>query len=202
MGRSEGKKRRERQSHKSSFFETEGMKLFSRFCVLFAQVGFISLLTYSIPVTKPSELIQIFNTSRSFVDDEIELHADLDFSGETLSAPLGTVSNNECVKYGGVLHGHGYAIKGLVMDNTGEGIFKHAGLFCCLGNAKIENLMIDTSCFFAGEFSGALSVNVTGSLSLTNVTNNANVTGALGAGMIGHVERIKSNGIIVQSTFL
>ena len=179
------------------FFETEGMKLFSLFCVLFAQVGFISLLTYSIPVTKPLDLIQIFNTSRSFVDDEIELLADLDFSGETLSAPLGTISNVNCVTFSGVLHGHGHAIKGLVMDNTGEGVFKHAGLFCCLGNAKIENLMIDTSCFFAGEFSGALSVNVTGPLSLTNVTNKANVTGALGAGMVSHVEKFRPHGIIV-----
>ena len=173
------------------------MKHFLTFFVLFANVGFLPYLTQSIFISKPSELTQLFNTSRSTVDDEIELLGDLDFSGTKLEAPLGTRSKDGCVKFRGILHGNGYSIKGLVMGNTENLERTDAGLFCNLENAKIENIMIDDSCFFAGQFCGVLSVNATGSLTLINVTNKGNAKGVLGVGIIGQVNSPELSGVMV-----
>ena len=120
------------------------------------------------------------------------LTADLDFSGSSLTLPLGLSSDGNCVTFGGVFQGNGYSIKGLVMDNKGKGEYKNAGLFCSLKDAIIENLVIDSSCSFTGNSAGALSVSVDGSLTVRNTTNNAAVTGTEGVGgFIGHVEELK-----------
>ena len=56
--------------------------------------------------------------------------------------------------------------------------------------ATVENLVIDSSCSFTGYFfAGALSVSLTGSLTATNVTNKAAVSGNEGAGgFVGRIE--------------
>ena len=55
--------------------------------------------------------------------------------------------------------------------------------FCMVENATVENLVIDSSCLFGGEFVGALSAYYSGSLVIKNTTNKADVSGeSVGAG--------------------
>ena len=92
------------------------------------------------------KLIEFFqSTTENPIETEIELTADLDFSSSTLTLPLGKIPMTPCVPYGGVFHGNGHSIKGLQMKGEGN---DNAGLFCRLQNAIIENLVIDSSCFF------------------------------------------------------
>ena len=121
---------------------------------------------------------------------DIELLADLNFSRANLTLPLGTFDTGGCVAYSGVFQGNGFSIKGLVMNNTNDTRCKNAGLFCSLKNATVENLVIDESCSFTGDYAGALSVSVTGSLTVTNTTNKATVSGNIRTGgFIGDVSK-------------
>lgn len=100
------------------------------------------------------------------------------------------------MRYSGVLHGNGHSIKNLVMNNTGNsdhGIkYEGAGLFCCVEDATIENIIIDKTCSFAGSGVGSLTVLVSGGLNLTNVTNQAAISGQGGlGGFIGYISEIK-----------
>ena len=143
-------------------------------------------------VKNTSDLIDLFKSGTgTTVNEDIEMAADLDFSGVGLSVPLGLLSDGTCVGYGGVFHGNGHRISGIVMNNTKNGGYKNAGLFCNLNGCTIENLLID-SCSFTGYSVGALSVCVTGSLTVKNVTHNGNVSGnEKVGGLIGVIEKIK-----------
>ena len=143
-------------------------------------------------VKNTSDLIDLFKSGTgTTVNEDIEMAADLDFSGVGLSVPLGLLSDGTCVGYGGVFHGNGHRISGIVMNNTQNGGYKNAGLFCNLNGSTIENLLID-SCSFTGYSVGALSVCVTGSLTVKNVTHNGNVSGnEKVGGLIGMIEKIK-----------
>ena len=143
-------------------------------------------------VKNTSDLIDLFKSGTgTTVNEDIEMAADLDFSGVGLSVPLGLLSDGTCVGYGGVFHGNGHRISGIVMNNTQNGGYKNAGLFCNLNGSTIENLLID-SCSFTGYSVGALSVRVTGSLTVKNVTHNGNVSGnEKVGGLIGMIEKIK-----------
>ena len=78
------------------------------------------------------------------------------------------------------------------MNNKNDQMYVHAGLFCGLDNATFENVDIDSSCSFSGNsFAGALSVSMTGSLTVTNVTNKADVSGSYGVGgLIGMIKNL------------
>lgn len=143
-------------------------------------------------VKNTSDLIDLFKSGTgTTVNEDIEMAADLDFSGVGLSVPLGLLSDGTCVGYGGVFHGNGHRISGIVMNNTQNGGYKNAGLFCNLNGCTIENLLID-SCSFTGYSVGALSVCVTGPLVVKNVTHNGNVSGnEKVGGLIGVIEKIK-----------
>ena len=101
------------------------------------------------------------------METHIEVTADLDFSGRTL--PLGA-SGGSCVSFSGEFHGNGHSIKNLKLNG--------AGLFCSLKDAVVEGLVIDSSCSFTGNYAGALSVSLDGSLTVKNTTNNAEVSGS------------------------
>ena len=123
----------------------------------------------AVTVKSATELMDLFrNTSGKTISTAIGVEADLDFSQTTLAMPLNFISARTCVPYSGVFRGNGHAIKGLVMVNN---TYQHAGLFCTLEGATVENLIIDSSCSFTGHSVGALSVFATGSLTVTNVTN-------------------------------
>ena len=146
---------------------------------------FVSLLlsaSLATDVATIADLIKLFHTTKTTVDDDINLQNDLVFSQGSLSYPLGADSLGCHVTFSGFLQGNGHSIKGLEMDNSNQGKYNHAGLFCNMKNARIENLTIDSSCSFKGNWSGSLSVTATGSVYLKNVTNNADIHGVLIAG--------------------
>lgn len=78
------------------------------------------------------------------------------------------------------------------MNNKGNNGYNNAGLFCELNNATIENLVFDPSCVFNGNSVGALAVIVTGSLTIKNVTNQAEINGQTKVGgLISFVSGLK-----------
>ena len=142
-------------------------------------------------VTSAQQLIELLDLSKANnFDAKITLLDDLDFSFSPLTLPFGVSSDGSCVSYTGVFEGNGHTIKGLVMNNKDNKEYYNAGLFCGLENATFENLVIDSSCSFTGySYVGALSVSLTGSLTATNVTNKAAVSGeVIIAGFVGVIE--------------
>ena len=144
-------------------------------------------------VTSAQQLIKLLNISEAnHFDANIVLLDDLDFSDSPLTLPFGVSSDGSCMSYTGVFEGNGHTIKGLIMDNKDKQEYNKAGLFCGLEGAVFENLVIDSSCSFGGISVGALSASLTGSLTATNVTNKAAVSGNSGVGgFVGIIESIK-----------
>ena len=163
--------------------------LISSFVVVLSLVSTVSCDT----VATADDLISLFkHATGNTLQTDIEVAADLDFSSSNLTLPLGAFSNGTCVAFSGVFQGNGHTIKGLKMDNTDNEGHKDAGLFCTLNNATVENLVVDSSCSFTGYSAGALSVSVNGSLTVKNVTNNADVNGTEDVGgFVGFVEDLK-----------
>ena len=158
---------------------------------------FLAQWSEAIPVTTAHDFIDLFSlVTGDIALFDIELHDDIDFSHTKLQLPLGAHPNGGCVKYGGTIHGNNHVIKGLVMNNTDKKGYKNAGLFCGFAMAGIENLVIDSSCLFAGEMAGAFGVTITGSLSVINSVNKANVSGvAQVGGFIGSVTNTKKSSV-------
>ena len=153
---------------------------------------------YAIDVKTADELIGIFTrASHHKIDDDIILLNDISFSGVNLPFPLGADSNGCKTKYGGFLQGNGHSIKDLQMDNSEKEGYNHAGLFCGLDGARIENVIIDSSCSFGGNFSGGFSATASGSLTITNSINKANVSGfGWVGGFIGHLEEMEKEKVV------
>ena len=162
--------------------------------ILFLAIGFmVCVCAVPVPVGSADDLISLFkHATGNTLQTDIELTADLDFSSSTLTLPLGVSDDGTCVSFSGVIQGNGHSIKNLKMDNINNAGYKDAGLFCSLKNATVENLAIDSSCSFTGYSAGALSVLVTGLLTVKHTTNYADVNGIekLG-GFIGFVENME-----------
>lgn len=174
-------------------------------CLAFAVVCALVPCAHSVGVSSATELINVFkNLQGDFVDTEIELLADLNFSFSGLSLPLGVDSQGNCVPFNGTLHGNGHNISSLVMNvpTTIGSKYKHAGLFCSLGGgARIENLLIDSSCSFSGYNAGALSPVVTGSITVVNVINRASISATAEAGgFIGRLYELLNTDITIVVT--
>ena len=146
-----------------------------------------------INVSTADDLIKLFDgATGNTLKSVIELLADLNFSGSSLTLPFGTFSNGTCAPFSGTLKGNGHSVKSLIMNNQNNEGYKDAGLFCSLKGATVENLVIDSSCSFTGESAGALSVSMGGSLSVINTTNKAAVSGSMRVGgFIGYAEELK-----------
>lgn len=166
------------------------------FCAVFGLllIGTVS----SVQVETADDLINIFEAaSGTALKEDIDLLADLDFSGKDLTLPFGATSSGGCVAYSGVFHGNGHSIKGLQMNATNNTKYHHAGLFCGLKDAIVENLVIDSSCSFIGRYVGALGVSNTGSLAVKNVTNRAFVNGSADVGgFIGGIEYLEQETVV------
>ena len=163
------------------------LRLLSSFVVVLSLDSIVSCDT----VATADDLISLFNNATgNTLQTDIEVTADLDFSSSNLRRPLGAFFNGTCVAFSGVFQGNGHSIKGLKMRNKKNlGGYLDAGLFCSLKNATVDNLDIDSSCSFIGEWAGALSVSVNGSLTVTHVMNKASVCGTDSVGgFIGYVQ--------------
>lgn len=136
------------------------------------------------------EFLKVFESaSGNVVSTNINILADLDFSGKKFTHPLGCYTFFYCRPYSGTIHGNGHSIRGFKINNTERPDFNRAGLFCELKGATIENLVIESSCSFAGETTGALAPLSSGSLQLINVTNKAQLSSqTMLGGFIGVVE--------------
>ena len=152
-------------------------------------------LCHSVYITTADELINLFSSATGdTLETDIELLDHLEFSHVLFTAPLGVSNDGKCMAFSGTFHGNGLSIRCLTM---GMGWFKHAGLFCNLKNAIIENLVIDSSCSFIGDDAGALSLSVSGSLTIKHVTNNAAVGGKdRVGGFIGYVDGLGQQSVI------
>ena len=170
---------------------------FRFFSFLGALVCLVAISPHATAATVKSatELVNLFkSTSGGTISTTIELEADLDFSQITLEMPLNAKSSSACVPYSGVFRGNGHTIKGLVMLND---TYPHAGLFCTLEGATVENLIIDSSCSFTGNSAGALSAFVTGPLTVTNVTNRGLINGTYKAGgLVGDMKNLKQGNVV------
>ena len=157
-----------------------------------------ALLCHSVYVSTAGDLISLFQkASGSTLDTTIVVTADLDFSSSTLTLPLGVFSNGTCVAFSGVFQANGHSIKSLKMNNQNKNGYAHAGLFCSLKDAIIENLVIDSSCSFTGSAAGALSVSLSGSLTVINTTNQAVVSGTYKVGgFIGYMEDLEQPSVV------
>lgn len=164
------------------------------FCVAIALGLLTATCTGLKKISNPQQLIDLFATG-IVVNEDIELKKDLDFQKVNLFFPLGLRLEGEgsCAPYSGVFNGKGHKIKNLVMNNTDEN-YSGAGLFCHLENATIKDLVIDSSCSFTAESVGALAVMARISLTVSKVTNKANVTGdELVGGLIGGAFAVEHN---------
>ena len=118
------------QKKKARVFFCEGMTHQSAHCLVFV-FCFLFLNGKGADVFTATDFINTFNkaAASSVVNTIIDLRADLDFSQTNLFLPLGSQSPSGCIPFGGVLHGNGHSIKGLVMENTITENSPNAGLF-------------------------------------------------------------------------
>ena len=144
-------------------------------------------------VNDAGELVNLIIEHQGIFDNEIILTADLDFRSVWKSSlPVG-MNMGECLSFSGYFDGNNHSIKNLVLKNSAP-----AGLFCNLVNATISNLVIDSSCSFSGTNAGALSPTASGSVSITNVVNNALVDASKdGGGLVGRIETLSPDSSVV-----
>ena len=159
------------------------------------------LTTFAKPVKveRPAQLIELFSKgSNGFINVDITLAHDIDFSYVGYKLPLGTQEDSlKCLPYTGTFNGNGYSIKNFNIIRNGD----VAGLFCQLEGATIQNLVVEESCFFKGIFAGALTPSIHGSKNVTfnNIKNQANVEGYYAGGFIGVIDNGSSNNINFQN---
>ena len=162
-------------------------------------------------MTSAQQLIKLLNISEANnFDANIVLLDDLDFSDSALTLPFGMISQTDYVSYTGTFEGNGHTIKNLVMDNTENDDIPFAGLFFGIGDATVQDLVIDSSCSFAGIYAGTLGTILTGSLTLTNVMNKATVYVSneaggfvvVGMGSLHQVNQVTIKSMMMQDCFV
>lgn len=112
-----------------------------------------------------------------------------------LSFPVGVQDDGNCTPFYGEFHGNNHTIEGLVMDNLNNEVYQGAGLFCQIGNAIVEHLVIGETCNLTGSHVGSLSGGAFGNLTVRGFINKASINGgARLGGLLGFVEM--SNSVI------
>ena len=153
-------------------------------CFLFVlKISTLSLLTAvaihaeTVTVSDADSLMRLFESAdEKSMGTNVVLEDDIDFAN-TVVVPFGINNTGDCIAYRGVLQGKGHTLKRLIINQDGNAKNQHAGLFCGIDGATIEDLVFDTSCSMTGTDSGALAVVVTGSAILRNVTSHSTVSG-------------------------
>ena len=150
----------------------------------------LSSTVSAVNVDSADDLIILFQGAKQFVQETIDLIADINFanSENRLLFPLGASNTSyNCVVFNGTLHGNGHRVKNLVMDtSSSSNQYCNAGLFCGLKDALVEDLVIESSCTFVGANVGALAVSTEGNVTLSNVKTPATISGTnLCGGLFG-----------------
>ena len=139
----------------------------------------------SVQVSDALQFIHLINNQTLGEWTDGQIVNDLDFSNITLGKPLGLQTDGKCISFRGIIQGNNHTIKGLKMKKNNG----HAGLFCGLDDATIEDLIFDESCTFNGVVAGSLSVMASGNVRLESVVNHAKVSGSsFTGGLIGYIE--------------
>ena len=110
-----------------------------------------------------SDFETFVNVFSSASRDTVVLETDLDFSGSSISFPIGST-------FRGVFDGKGHSISNLVLDGSNK---NDMSFFNDLNGATIQNLVFDESCSITGSQACALSLTASGSLKIYNVTTKA-----------------------------
>ena len=106
----------------------------------------------------------------------VSLFTDLNLSS-VWDSPIGLQQDGTCMPFSGEFHGNNHTIEGLVMNSLESDVFKNAGLFCNIGLALVDHLVIGETCNFTGSTVGSLSVWTFGNLTVHGVVNKASVNG-------------------------
>ena len=180
-----------------------------RHTFFFLSISALSLLvtvaaesTVTVTAFDADGLVSVFESAdEKSMGQNVVLANDIDFSVINNFVPFGVNSHGKCTPYRGKLQGNGYALKGLTIDQSGNTLFPHAGLFCGLDGATIENVVFDKSCKMTGSDSSALAVTVTGSATLLNVKSQSTVsgTGSVG-GLFAHIESPTGSSVVFDSS--
>ena len=179
-----------------------------RHTFFFLSISALSLLvtvaaesTVTVTAFDADGLVSVFESAdEKSMGQNVVLANDIDFSVINNFVPFGVNSHGKCTPYRGKLQGNGYALKGLTIDQSGNTLFPHAGLFCGLDGATIEDIIFDKSCKMTGSDSSALAVTVTGSVTLLNVKSQSTVsgTGSVG-GLLAHIESPAGSSIVFNN---
>ena len=174
----------------------------------FLSIAALSLLltvaaenTETVTVTDAYGFMSVFKSAdEKSMEKNVVLANDIDFSGINNFVPFGVSSSGKCTPYRGKLQGNGHVLKGLTIDQSGNTLYPHAGLFCGLDGATIEDVVFDKSCKMTGSDSSALAVTVTGSATLLNVKSQSTVsgTGSIG-GLFAHIESPIGSSIVFDN---
>ena len=125
----------------------------------------------------------------------VTLQGNLDFTGLPFT-PIGTNASSGCTPFRGSFDGTGHSITGV----SGIAAGSNVGLFCCLQDATVSNLVVERSCSFAGTSAGVLAPIATGSLHVCNVTSRAHVSGTTYVGgFVGVAEGLNEASIVFEN---
>lgn len=124
----------------------------------------------------------------------VTLQADIDFTGSVFT-PVGMSDSGECTPFRGSFDGMGHSVHGIVPSGD------NVGLFCCLEDATVSNLVVGRSCSFVGRGNaGVLAPRVTGSLRVCNVTSRALVSGTnYVGGLVAVAEGLSKKALVFES---
>ena len=128
-------------------------------------------------VNSPEEYIKVVDiVNRSALGAYIELQADLDFSTLPEGTVVPRIGDNWLRQFTGFLNGNGHKISGLKINlpnNEGSGLIGYTN-----DGARVENLVIDSSCEFIGSHRvGLIGMHYNGYLYVSNVHTSATVRG-------------------------
>lgn len=132
--------------------------------------------------------------------EDIILETDLLLTAGTgfTFAPLGVTTEGICQPFGRRFEGNGHAISIFIQQSSSQP-FPHAGLFCGLSGATVQNLIFGQSSVFQGEHAGALTATISGSATIVNVTNIGTVIGNENTGgLVGAVEGVGQETILFE----
>ena len=106
----------------------------------------------------------------NFGEEIIELGANIDFAGETLT-PLGLSDDGTCTPFQGTFDGHNFEIGGLNMSRPNS----MSSLFCSLQDATVQNLVVAASCNVFGDPAASIAAYACNAVFI-NVVNHASPT--------------------------
>ncbi len=117
------------------------------------------------------------NSGKDYLNCEVSLQSDLDFSGYDNLVPIGT-TGEKGMSFLGTFNGNGYSISGVTIERPGE----CAGLFVNLGGV-VKNLQVK-NCIFSGQICGFVATD-TVSAAVLNCYVDVQIKGEISGAIIG-----------------